>query len=59
MVISGETNEKNVADLFATYFESVYGGNDSPQHKDLKRKFDASFSDYFSSHVNDDLMSTY
>ena len=57
--IGGETHEKGVAEVFATYFEFVYGGSDSPKHEDLKMVFNESFSNYFSSHINDDLMSTY
>ena len=57
--IGGETHEKGVAEVFATYFEFVYGGSDSPKHEDLKMEFNESFSNYFSSHINDDLMSTY
>ena len=45
--------------VFATYFESVYGGSDSPKHEDLRMEFNESFSNYFSSHIDDDLMSTY
>ena len=57
--ICGETDEKNISNVFASYFESVYGGNDTPEHVALKNDFDDEFSFYFSHHVNDDIMSTY
>ena len=57
--IAGETNEKGIAYVFSSYFESVYGGHDTPEHISLKNTFDDEFSQYFSNHVNDDIMSTY
>ena len=34
--IKGETDEKNIANVFASYFESVYGGSDTDEHLKLK-----------------------
>ena len=53
--ISGETDEKNIANAFATHFETVYGGHDSPEHLLLKEKFFDSFSRYSAEHITDDL----
>ena len=57
--IKGETDEKNIANVFASYFESVYGGSDTDEHLKLKNEFTNSFSSYFSDHINDDIMSSY
>ena len=53
--INGETDEKGIADVFADYFESVYGDNDTEAHKKMKSGFVTSFSHYLSEHVNDDI----
>ena len=55
--INGETDEKNIADTFSSYFESVYGGSDSPEHETMKANFNSSFSRYFKDHANDDIRS--
>ena len=57
--IEGETVEKNIANVFANYFESVYGGSDTNEHEFLKNDFNNSFADYFVNHINDDIMSSY
>ena len=57
--VEGETDEKNIANVFAKYFESVYGGSDTDEHEFLKDEFTNSFSTYFSNHINDDIMSSY
>ena len=57
--INGETDEKNIADVFATHFETVYGGHDSPEHVKLKDNFFESFSQYRADHIEDDLSSHY
>ena len=53
--INGETDEEGIANEFASYFESVYGGADSEVYSDLKKDFVSCFSRYYSDHVNDDI----
>ena len=55
--INGMTDAKGIADTFATYFESVYGNHDTPEHEKLKNKFNESYSKYFSLHIDDDISS--
>ena len=55
--INGETNESNIANTFSAYFESVYSGSDTPEHENLKQKFDTLFPCYFNDHINDDISS--
>ena len=57
--IAGETDEKNIANVFASYFESVYSGHDTPEHNLLKDEYHAEFARYYSEHIHDDIMSTY
>ena len=57
--INGETDEQGIADTFADYFESVYGGHDTVEHEKLRRKFHECFSSYYDEHVNDDLTRYY
>ena len=57
--IDGETDEKGISDAFATHFESVYGGHNSPQHVTLKDKFHDAFSKYYGEHISDDISSFY
>ena len=45
--------KKTLRSLFS-YFESVYGGSDAPEHENMKKEFDSCFSRYFMDHVNDD-----
>ena len=52
--IKGETEEKNIADTFATHFESIYGGHNSHEHILLKEDFNVSFARYFAGHIDDD-----
>ena len=42
--INGETNENDIANTFASYFESVYGGSDTNEHEFLKNDFNNSFA---------------
>ena len=53
--INGETDTKGIAIAFATHFESVYGNNDTPEHRALKTEFHKDYSDYFSNHVDDNI----
>ena len=53
--VNGETEGPAIADTFATYFESVYAGHDTKEHRKLKDKFVTSFSDYYSRHISDNL----
>ena len=53
--IDGETDPQSIANVFADYFQSVYGNNDTPQHNFLNDAFKTSFADYYSEHCNDDL----
>ena len=53
--IDGKTDAKDIADSFATFFESVYGNNDTPVHEALKKKFEEEYSHYFSQHINDSI----
>ena len=41
---------------FATYFESVYGDHETPQHNNLKSKFEEKYRDYYSNHISDNIM---
>ena len=57
--IEGETDPVNIADTFSRYFESVYGGHDTPEHLAMKNDFHDTFENYFITHVNDDISSFY
>ena len=57
--IQGETDEQNIANVFANYFESIYSGHDTPEHSNLKNEFNNEFSRYFTDHIGDDISSTY
>ena len=48
--ISGKTEAKDIADTFASYFESVYGDHETPEHEALKKKFEEKYAEYFSQH---------
>ena len=54
--INGATNAKDIADTFATYFESVYRNHDTAEHIALKIKFEEQFNQYYSQHINDNIM---
>ena len=54
--INGKTEAKDIADTFATYFESVYGNNETPEHINLKTKFEEQYSQYYANHINDNIM---
>ena len=51
--IDGDTDEQGIADAFASHFESVYSGHDSPQHVKLKDDF------YYDQHISDDISDHY
>ena len=51
--VNGETNSKKIAETFASYFESVYSGHETPVHMNLKTHFDNSYSSYITDHIND------
>ena len=57
--IEGETDEKSISNVFAKYFESVYGGHDTPEHINLKNEFNDEFARYFTNHISDDIANTY
>ena len=57
--INGETDEKKIANEFATYFESVYSGSDGPVYSQLKQKFEQEYNQYFVEHINDDISPFY
>ena len=57
--IDGETEEGNIANAFASYFQSVYSGHDSPEHELLKDDFYDTFSKYYSEHSDDDISGYY
>ena len=54
--INGATNAKDIADTFATYFESVYGNHDTAEHIALKSKFEEQYNRFYSQHINDNIM---
>ena len=54
--INGVTDAGEIADTFANYFESVYSNHDTPEHVALKTKFERQYSEYFSQHLNDNIM---
>ena len=56
--INGETDEQNIANEFATYFESVYSGSDDSVYMNLKEKCDQEYMEYHSQHI-DDIISPY
>ena len=53
--ISGKTDAKEIANTFASYFESVYGDHDTPEHEALKTKFEQKYAQYFQQHQNDNI----
>ena len=53
--INGETNDERIANEFATYFESVYSGSDSPVHTAMKVEFENAYTKYYSDHVMDNI----
>ena len=53
--VNGETDPKNIAETFATYFESVYSNHDTPQHSKLKNNFEKSYENYFTDHIDDNI----
>ena len=53
--ISGETDPKGIAETFASYFESVYGGHDTDIHQTLRSQFHDSLTRYASEHSDDDI----
>ena len=57
--VNGETDEENIAASFSTYFESVYGGSDTPVHNKMKEDFYGLFTDYFDNHIDDDISSNF
>ena len=57
--INGNTDEKDIADAFASHFETVYGNHDSPEHVKLKESFSDVFSTYYADHVTDNLSPFY
>ena len=54
--ISGETEESGIADVFSSYFKSVYSGNDTVEHLALKDEFHDAFNKYFNDCIQDDIM---
>ena len=48
--------KNKIADEFASYFESVYGGSDGPIYSQLKETFEQEYTEYFRDHINDDIM---
>ena len=57
--INGETDDARIADSFAEYFRTVYGNNDTPQHRALAEKFDSLYAEYFYLHIHDSLTPHY
>lgn len=57
--INGETDEKNIANEFASYFESVYSGSDGPAYSRLKEKFLDDFPQYYTDHIDDNILPFY
>ena len=57
--INGVTDEKGIANVFAGYFESVYGNNDTDPHRKLKNDFVSSFERYLHDHTDDDISGYY
>ena len=53
--VNGETDPKGIAETFANYFESVYGDHDTDEHEELRKKYEDSYSRYFSEHIHDDI----
>ena len=51
--IDGETQDDKIAEVFAGYFATVYGGNDTDIHIALNQEFHRRFSGYFAVHIND------
>ena len=56
--INGVTDEQNIANEFASYFESVYSGSEDPVYLNLKEKFEREYRTYYSQHI-DDVISPY
>ena len=56
---SGKTDAKEIANTFASYFESVYGNHDTPEHEALKTKFGEKYAKYFQQHQSDNSISNY
>ena len=53
--INGETEGEMIANSFSSYFESVYSGHDTAEHKLLNDQFSHSFSRYYTDHINDSI----
>ena len=49
------SEEKNIANAFADYFEGIYDGHNSPEHLALEDNFIESFSKYHSDHIQESI----
>ena len=57
--VNGETDEQNIANEFASYFESVYSGSEDEVYSTLKQKFITDFASYYANHINDTISPYY
>ena len=57
--VNGETDDANIANEFASYFESVYSGSDNDVYSSLKEKFSIEYAEYFANHIDDDISPYY
>ena len=53
--INGETDEQNIANKFATHFESVYSGSENTVYSGMKHTFESELADYYTNHIDDDI----
>ena len=49
------TQDNDIAEAFASHFESVYGGSDNQEHVILKSEFEQSFFRYHAEHLDVDI----
>ena len=55
--IGNAVKEPDIASLFQSYFQGIYGKNDTDAHKELQHKFANRFPDYFNTARNDSISS--
>ena len=57
--INGKTDNKDIANEFATNFKRVYDEANSDQARQLSREFSTAYCAYVKDHINDDLFQHY
>ena len=57
--IGDATKEPDIASVFQSYFQEIYGRNDTEALRDLQREFTTKFPDYFNSSRDDSIAAFY